>query len=56
LRQIEAGMALNPNPSASNLWARDQSLHVLGRSQEALADRSTGGVRGLMHLNFSGAV
>jgi tetratricopeptide (TPR) repeat protein len=42
LRQIEAGMALNPNPSAFNLWARGKSLRLLGRSQEALADFKAG--------------
>lgn len=42
LRQAEAGMALNPNPSLFNFWARGQCLMILGRGQEALADFKAG--------------
>jgi adenylate cyclase len=42
LRQIEAGIALNPHPSAFYLWARGTSLQLLGRHQEALADFKAG--------------
>lgn len=42
LRQIETGMALNPNPSAFYNWARGQSLMMMSRAEEALADFTSG--------------